>query len=248
MDYSQLHHAVDQLSLAQAEAFLVAVASMLGKRPEPALSAAQVGPDAKILHRLSFTAAGNGPSDLAERAEDYLRASAFGLPDAWLRSSATLVPSSRYWTSGTSCTGFASPSSISSRATWSLASLIITEVCYLAQTQVGPEAEARFLDSVVANEVKVEDSIAAGWARITQLVRQYAGFPLGVANAAVIAVAERLGITRLASIDNRHMRTVKPAHCDAFELLPGCGVCGTEPSRNLGNDRDGDGSVEAGPR
>jgi hypothetical protein len=32
--------------------------------------------------------------------------------------------------------------------------------------------------------------------------------------------AERLGITRLASIDNLHMRAVKPAHCDAFELLP----------------------------
>jgi hypothetical protein len=40
------------------------------------------GPDAKIRHPLSSTTAGNGPSDLAERAEDYLRASAFGLPDA----------------------------------------------------------------------------------------------------------------------------------------------------------------------
>jgi hypothetical protein len=29
-------------------------------------------------------------------------------------------------------------------------SLIVTEVCYLAQTQVGPQAEARFLDSIVA--------------------------------------------------------------------------------------------------
>ena len=58
------------------------------------------------------------------------------------------------------------------------------------------------------------------WSRITQLERQYAGFPLGVADASVIAIAERLGITRIASIDHRHMRAVKPAHCDAFELLP----------------------------
>jgi hypothetical protein len=82
MDYSQLHHAVDQLSPAQAEALLIVVASMLGKRPEPAPSAVQAEPDVKIRHRLSFTAAGNGPSDLAERTEDYLSASAFGLPDA----------------------------------------------------------------------------------------------------------------------------------------------------------------------
>jgi predicted nucleic acid-binding protein len=100
-------------------------------------------------------------------------------------------------------------------------SLVITEVCYLAQAQVGPHAEARFLDSIVAGELVVEHPGEQDWARITQLVRQYAGFPLGVADASVIAIAERLSVTRLASIDHRHMRAVRPAHCDAFELLPG---------------------------
>jgi hypothetical protein len=36
----------------------------------------------------------------------------------------------------------------------------------------------------------------------------------------VIAIAERLDVTQLASIDHRHMRAVKAAHCDGFELLP----------------------------
>lgn len=100
-------------------------------------------------------------------------------------------------------------------------SLIVTEVCYLAQTQVGPQTEARFLDSIVAGELVIEHPTEQDWVRITQLVRQYAGFPLGVADASVIATAERLGITQLASIDHRHMRAVAPRHCDAFELLPG---------------------------
>lgn len=99
-------------------------------------------------------------------------------------------------------------------------SLIVTEVCYLAQTQVGSQAEARFLDPIVARELTIEHPTEQDWARIAQLVRQYAGFPLGVADASVIAIAERLNITRLASIDHRHMRAVKPAHCDGFELLP----------------------------
>jgi predicted nucleic acid-binding protein len=99
-------------------------------------------------------------------------------------------------------------------------SLIVTEVCYLAQTQVGPQAEAMFLDAIVNQELAIENPTTQDWSRITQLVRQYAGFPLGVADASVIAIAERLGITRIASIDHRHMRAVKPAHCDAFELLP----------------------------
>lgn len=99
-------------------------------------------------------------------------------------------------------------------------SLVVTEVCYLAQTQVGPHAEARFLDSIVAHELTIEHPADEDWARITTLVRTYAGFPLGVVDASVIATAERLGITQLATIDHRHMRAVRPAHCDAFELLP----------------------------
>ena len=99
-------------------------------------------------------------------------------------------------------------------------SLIVTEVCHLAQTQVGPPAEARFPDSIVARELTIEHPTEQDWARIAQLVHQYAGFPLGVADASVIAIAERLGLTQLASIDHRHIRAVKPAHCDGFELLP----------------------------
>lgn len=99
-------------------------------------------------------------------------------------------------------------------------SLVVTEICYLAQTQVGPQAEARFLDAIVSRELTVEHPTENDWTRIARLVRQYAGFPLGVADASVIATAERLGVTQLASIDHRHMRAVRPSHCEAFELLP----------------------------
>lgn len=99
-------------------------------------------------------------------------------------------------------------------------SLIVTEVCYLAQTQVGPEAEASFIDSIVAGELTIESPAAPDWIRISDLVRQYSDFPLGAADASVVAIAERLRVNQLASIDHRHMRAVRPAHCDAFELLP----------------------------
>jgi hypothetical protein len=82
MDYSQLHQAVDRLSPAQAEALFVVVASMLGRSPEAGSVDVPAAVSAPARHRLSFTAAGSGPADLAERAEDYLRASAFGHPDS----------------------------------------------------------------------------------------------------------------------------------------------------------------------
>jgi predicted nucleic acid-binding protein len=57
-------------------------------------------------------------------------------------------------------------------------------------------------------------------ARMADLVLTYADFPLGTADASVIAVAERLRAARIATLDHRHLRAVRPVHCDAFELLP----------------------------
>lgn len=37
---------------------------------------------------------------------------------------------------------------------------------------------------------------------------------------AMLNAKERLGATHVATIDHRHFRAVRPAHCSAFELLP----------------------------
>jgi hypothetical protein len=39
-------------------------------------------------------------------------------------------------------------------------------------------------------------------------------------NAAVIAIAERLEISRIATVDRRHFAVVRPRHVEAFTLLP----------------------------
>jgi hypothetical protein len=36
-----------------------------------------------------------------------------------------------------------------------------------------------------------------------------------------VAVAERLGLTEIATIDRRHFSVVRPRHVGAFTLLPG---------------------------
>lgn len=97
---------------------------------------------------------------------------------------------------------------------------IVTEVAYFLQIEPGPAVEAAFLDGWRAVSWVVEDITAQDFARMAELVRPYADFPLGTADASVIAVAERLGATHIATIDHRHFRVIRPAHCDAFELLP----------------------------
>ena len=54
-----------------------------------------------------------------------------------------------------------------------------------------------------------------------ELVIAEAGYlPLGVTDASVIAIAERHGVAEIATLDRRHFRTIRPAHCAAFTLLP----------------------------
>lgn len=84
-----------------------------------------------------------------------------------------------------------------------------------------PENEARFLRSLAAEELQVEALTPHDYARTAELVIRYGSFPLGAADASVVAVAERLGVTKIATLDHRHFRQVKPKHCTAFELVPG---------------------------
>jgi len=53
-----------------------------------------------------------------------------------------------------------------------------------------------------------------------ELILQYADFPLGAVDASVIAVAERFGVARVATLDRRHFSVVKPTHVPALTLLP----------------------------
>ncbi|MGF1665221.1 MAG: hypothetical protein ACFCVC_03000 [Acidimicrobiia bacterium] len=52
------------------------------------------------------------------------------------------------------------------------------------------------------------------------MVITYADLNLDVVDAATVAVAEGLELTTIATLDHRDFRTVRPAHIDAFHLIP----------------------------
>jgi predicted nucleic acid-binding protein len=98
--------------------------------------------------------------------------------------------------------------------------LAVGEVAFLIGRWLGPEAEVRFVGDMAGGAFHVEPVEPSDWARIAALVAHYRDFPLGTVDASVIAAAERLGITRIATLDRRHFSAVRPAHAEAFELMP----------------------------
>ncbi len=98
--------------------------------------------------------------------------------------------------------------------------LVITEVVYLLATRLGAEPEIRFIGDLAGGAFAVEPVIASDWLRIAELVARYRNLPLGTVDASVVATAERLGITEIATVDRRHFSVVRPDHVQAFTLVP----------------------------
>ncbi len=98
---------------------------------------------------------------------------------------------------------------------------VIAEACYLIGRHIGPAAEAAFLDAFGPGQAfTLATLLEADLTRMAALVRQYADLPLGGTDAAVLAIAERLNVTQVATVDRRHFSVVRPAHAAAFTLLP----------------------------
>ncbi len=98
--------------------------------------------------------------------------------------------------------------------------LVVTEVSYLVGSRLGASAEVRFLGDLAAGNLIAEPVLAGDWLRIAELVAGYRDLPLGTVDASVVAAGERRGITEVATLDRRHFSVVRPAHVDAFDLLP----------------------------
>jgi uncharacterized protein len=97
---------------------------------------------------------------------------------------------------------------------------VIAEAGWLLDRKLGADAEARLCGLVVKGELAVQDLTPPDWERVTELVEQYGDHPLGAVDSSLVAVAERLTLDTMATLDNRHFRAVRPKHVEAFKIVP----------------------------
>lgn len=99
-------------------------------------------------------------------------------------------------------------------------SLVLAELDYWCHQRLGVDAWITFLDDLLAGAYRLEDVHAADLERCRELQRQYADQTLGVVDASVLALVERLGEDKLATLDHRHFGVLRPGHVPALRLLP----------------------------
>ena len=109
---------------------------------------------------------------------------------------------------------------LDARTDLAVAAPVAVETAWMIESRLGPLAEAAFVASVAANEIELIDLTAHDWARCVELITTYHDLRLGLVDASVIAIAERLELTTIATLNRRDFAVVRPAHTNTFELIP----------------------------
>ena len=81
---------------------------------------------------------------------------------------------------------------------------VVAEVGYLLARNAGARVESLFLQALADGDFEPVDLRSPDYRRAAELVQIYADLPLGTTDATVIALAERLDVDEVATLDRRH--------------------------------------------
>lgn len=96
----------------------------------------------------------------------------------------------------------------------------LAEVMYLITKAVGNRAAARFLIGLPKSKYRLVSLEDTDLARTADILIKYADSRVDFVDASIIAVAERLNIPRILTLDQRDFALVRPLHTERFDLLP----------------------------
>jgi len=97
---------------------------------------------------------------------------------------------------------------------------VLPEICYLLNTYIGQDSERSLVNSLLQGEMKVENLTTDDLRRTLTLLEHYADANIGLVDATLVAIAERMKIQRILTTDRRHFSLIRPRHYSHFELLP----------------------------
>jgi predicted nucleic acid-binding protein len=97
---------------------------------------------------------------------------------------------------------------------------VMTEITYLVNRRLGAAMEVNYLRELLASDWAIEPMNRTDLARTLELLEMYASANLGFVDAATVAIAERLDVKRIYTLDRRDFPLVRPTHTPAFELFP----------------------------
>jgi uncharacterized protein len=96
---------------------------------------------------------------------------------------------------------------------------VLAEVAYVVGRNADLATVVAFLKGLSASRFALIALIDKDVMRVAEILDEYADSRIDV-DASVMAIAERYGIKKILTLDQRDFRLFRPKHCDSFEILP----------------------------
>jgi predicted nucleic acid-binding protein len=101
-----------------------------------------------------------------------------------------------------------------------LPTVVLVETTYLLNARLGHTAMRQFIHRLEQSPIPLVSPNPDDLSRIYEILEQYADLRLDFLDANIVALAERLNVQRLLTVDQRDFRVIRPKHCNYFEILP----------------------------
>lgn len=98
--------------------------------------------------------------------------------------------------------------------------ILLAEIDYLLNRRLGHHAAFEFIEAVEQGDFTRVALSATDFVRCREVVAQYRALEIGLADASIVAAAERLNVARILTQDHRHFRALTPRGLSHFVLLP----------------------------
>lgn len=97
---------------------------------------------------------------------------------------------------------------------------VLVEVDYWLVKLYGTAPWQTFVEDIASGAYRLHHLDESDLVRSAELEHTYESLDLGMVDAAVMVTCERLGETKVATLDRSDFAVVRPNHCDSLTLLP----------------------------
>lgn len=101
-----------------------------------------------------------------------------------------------------------------------LSPFVLAELDYLLAKHLGSAAQEALLAEVARGAYQLEAFTADDVSRASEVIRRLPGQNIGIADASIVVLAERHGVTTVLSLDERHFRALRIDRRKRFRILP----------------------------
>jgi predicted nucleic acid-binding protein len=101
-----------------------------------------------------------------------------------------------------------------------LPDFVIPELAYLILRELGYRPLTQFLSAVMNGEFEVERTQMEDLRRTNEILAKYQDSKVDFVDCVIVAMAERLNIPTILTVDQRHFRLFRPKHCSYFIFFP----------------------------